>query len=132
MGAAWGASRAHCDVCVERVCGSALHGTWRDEVGAEEQWKPVPGVQFRIVDSLPGGRVVQPIEGDGWLCWAVVRGEMTDRLCRDLNVYLRHVTGNGLWRQEPGGWSACNTRRKPPHSPLSGRMARWLRRGRFA
>lgn len=54
---------------------------------------------IELVDYLPGDRTVYPVEIEGELCWLVLRGEMSDRLCGEMNEYLTHITGCGMWRQ---------------------------------
>ncbi|MFG3140801.1 hypothetical protein ACGFZA_31920 [Streptomyces sp. NPDC048211] len=55
---------------------------------------------IELVDYLPGGRTVYPVEIEGELCWLVLRGEMSDRAVAEMNEYLVHITGQRLWEQK--------------------------------
>lgn len=54
---------------------------------------------IELVDELPGGRSVYPVEIEGELVWLILRGEMTDKLCGEMNEYLEFITGHQLWLQ---------------------------------
>lgn len=54
---------------------------------------------IELVDHLPGGRTVYPVEIEGELVWLVLRGEMSDKACSEMNEYLAFITGQGLWLQ---------------------------------
>lgn len=56
-------------------------------------------VHIELVDYLPGGRVVYPVEIQGELVWLVLRTEMTDRLRAEMNEYLEFITGQRMWLQ---------------------------------
>ncbi|MFH9692678.1 hypothetical protein [Streptomyces globisporus] len=55
--------------------------------------------RIELVDYLPGERTVYPVEIEGELVWLVLRGEMTDTLCGEMNEYLDFITGRRLWTQ---------------------------------
>ncbi|MGW1437264.1 hypothetical protein ACWD7M_18675 [Streptomyces griseus] len=56
-------------------------------------------MHIEIVDYLPGGRAVYPVEIEGELVWLVLRGEMTERLQGEMNEYLDYITEHRLWSQ---------------------------------
>ncbi|MFC8859288.1 hypothetical protein [[Kitasatospora] papulosa] len=55
--------------------------------------------RIELVDYLPGGRAIYPVEIQGELVWLILRGEMSDRLHAEMNEYLDFITGRGLWLQ---------------------------------
>lgn len=70
-----------------------------EEAGARPA---TPTARFMLVDSLPGGRYVFPVETDGEIVWLVLRGQMTEQLLGEINEYLALITGNALWSQNWG------------------------------
>ncbi|WP_433406906.1 hypothetical protein [Streptomyces sp. CA-146814] len=70
--------------------------------------------RIELVDYLPGGRTVYPVEIEGELVWLVLRSEMTEKLHREMNEYLGYITENRLWMQnwaEPQSKSRAQLRR---------------------
>lgn len=61
---------------------------------------------IELVDDLPGGRTVYPVEIEGELVWLVLRGEMSEQLHREMNEYLTFITGQRLWLQN---WADAST-----------------------
>lgn len=59
--------------------------------------------RFELVDYLPGGRLVFPVERDGEIVWLVLRSEMSEALCANINEYLDYLTRNRSWEQNWGG-----------------------------
>jgi hypothetical protein len=58
----------------------------------------VPRVDMEYVDSLPGGRVILPLEADGDLMWLVVRGHVSPQARREFLRVARHMVQHGLWQ----------------------------------
>lgn len=59
--------------------------------------------RFEVVDRLPGGRLVYPVEKEGEIVWLVVRNEMSDALCEGINEYLENITRTRRWTQNWAG-----------------------------
>ena len=55
--------------------------------------------RIELVDYLPGGRTVYPVEIEGELVWLILRSEMSERLCEEMNEYLLHITSRREWLQ---------------------------------
>lgn len=58
-----------------------------------------PDVAIEYVDSLPGGRVVLPLEDEGTFTWLVVRGHISPQARTEMLNDLRHIVRSGLWTQ---------------------------------
>ncbi|MEU0002563.1 hypothetical protein ABZ069_37280 [Streptomyces microflavus] len=54
---------------------------------------------IELVDYLPAGRAVYPVEIEGELVWLVLRSEMTEKLHGEMNEYLSYITEHRLWSQ---------------------------------
>jgi hypothetical protein len=72
-----------------------------NETGPEPVTLPAPQMEVHIelVDSLPGGRVVMPVERDGTFAWLVVHGHISPQACREMAADLDYIIKSGLWRQ---------------------------------
>lgn len=57
-------------------------------------------IDMHFVDSLPGGRVVMPVEEKGRFGWLVVQGHVTPQARSEMLSDLRHMVRSGLWRQD--------------------------------
>lgn len=69
---------------------------------ADVQWKIVPA------SALPAGADCLPLEERGHFTWLIKEGFASQQLCDEMNVYLKRITGDGLWVQR---WD------DPPESP---------------
>ncbi|MEU3507895.1 hypothetical protein ABZ733_08185 [Streptomyces longwoodensis] len=56
-------------------------------------------VDMEYVDSLPGDRVVMPLEKHGKFVWLVEEGHISPEAMRQMVADLNHVVRSGLWRQ---------------------------------
>jgi hypothetical protein len=56
-------------------------------------------ISIEYVDSLPGGRVVMPVERDGAFGWLVVEGHVSRQAGAEMVADLGHIIHTGLWRQ---------------------------------
>lgn len=65
--------------------------------------EPPASVEIRYVKSLPGGRIVLPVERRGRLIWLVVEGHLSPQARTELLEALGHMTAQRLWQQNWGG-----------------------------
>lgn len=71
-------------------------------------------VEFVPAEKLPPGALVVPLTAPGTLVWGVREGEMTDALREEMNHYLEHIIGSGLWQQN---WAGDDTTPPPTQHP---------------
>jgi hypothetical protein len=60
---------------------------------------PQMEVPIELVDSLPGGRVVMPVERNGKFAWLVVHGHISPQARSEMAADLDYIIRSGLWRQ---------------------------------
>ncbi|MGW6210998.1 hypothetical protein [Streptomyces sp. NPDC055109] len=57
-------------------------------------------VEIHFVDSLPGGRVIMPVEREGKFAWLAVRGHISRQAAREMVADLNYIIKLRLWRQD--------------------------------
>lgn len=60
---------------------------------------PSPSFDMEYVDSLPGNRVVMPVESEGSFVWLVVRGHISPEARAQMVSDLQLIVSSGLWEQ---------------------------------
>lgn len=55
------------------------------------------GARIQVSDLVPDGRSMVEVETDSETVICVRRGEMSDRLVRELNGHFAHATRTGRW-----------------------------------
>ncbi|MFC7906413.1 hypothetical protein [Streptomyces nigra] len=66
-----------------------------------------PYVKIEFVTALPDGRAVVPVEQEGKFAWLIAEGAMTEECRREMQAYLRHIVGTGMWTQNWPRARAC-------------------------
>ena len=56
-------------------------------------------VDMEFVDSLPGGKVVIPVERKGKFVWLTVKGHVSPQARQEMIASLNHIVRSGLWTQ---------------------------------
>ncbi|WP_326780393.1 hypothetical protein OG481_09615 [Streptomyces longwoodensis] len=68
------------------------------EAGTQDGIPPLE-VDMEFVDSIPGERVVMPLERRGKWVWLVEKGHVSPEAMQQMVQDLNHVVRSGLWRQ---------------------------------
>ncbi|MGW2379262.1 hypothetical protein [Streptomyces sp. NPDC001658] len=56
-------------------------------------------VEMEVVEALPGGRAVMPVERKGKFVWLVVDGHVSHQARTEMVADLNHIVRSGLWQQ---------------------------------
>ncbi|MFD9107180.1 hypothetical protein [Streptomyces bottropensis] len=90
---------------VTRHC--VVHGLWRQRWTDDGRMTcPPQGLRLAVLrwerippDMMPAGRLIVPVEDDGWCVHLVDEDHCTRQLQNEMNDLLLRLAGDGLWIQ---------------------------------
>ncbi|WP_200302294.1 hypothetical protein [Streptomyces adelaidensis] len=96
-----------CDQFARVTNHCVVHGLWRQRWTDDGRMKrPAQGLRLALLrwetvpaEMMPSGRLVVPVEDDGWCVHLIDEQYCTRQLQGDMNDLMLRIAGDGLWVQ---------------------------------